>query len=666
MKRTKNKISKRPLLPRERGEYSAIVDRPALKLPGGARLIFWTIINLEVWDIGKPMARQVLAPPTGITHLPDVPNWSWHEYGMRVGVWRFFDLFKRQKIQPTLAINARVCDDYTRVAQEAKNDGWEFMGHPYQQGPIHQESNQKAMIKHSLDVIKSFTGKRPIGWLGPGLTQTLETPDLLTAAGIKYIGDWVYDDEPTTIRTANGPLVTLPYTLELNDIPMMAVQHHEADYLTKRTIDQFDRLYAEGEKRAKILALAVHPYLSGQPHRIKYLEAIYDYARRFDGVLYWTGEEIFHWYHKCVGAKAIGTSLLFVALCCAVAANAAPCRSGGPYDKWLSEFEREAVAQGISQQTIAAAAPFLTYDQRIVGIDRGQRVFTQTFLEFSDRMAAAYRIQRGGALIKTYAPVFARIDKEFGVPAPVIVSFWALESDFGANMGNYRTLSAIASLAYDCRRADRFRAELLDALRLIQRGDLHPGDMSGSWAGELGQTQMMPSEYFRYAVDYDGDGARNLLRSAPDVLGSTANYLVGLGWRRGEPWLTEVRVPANMPWQQADLDVKLPRAKWAAYGVTLADGKALPADDLNASLLLPMGRFGPAFLGYENFRVYLQWNNALVYSTTAAYLATRIAGAPPLHRGNPPAPLLLTTSRRCKPCWFVPVMMSGQSMGSSD
>ena len=206
-------------------------------------------------------------------------------------------------------------------------------------------------------------------------------------------------------------------------------------------------------------------------------------------------------------------------------------------------------------------------------------------------------------------------------------------------MGNYRTLSAIASLAYDCRRADRFRAQLLDALRLIQRGDLRPGDMIGSWAGELGQTQMMPSEYFRYAVDYDGDGARNLLRSAPDVLGSTANYLVGLGWRRGESWLTEVRVPANMPWQQADLDVKLPRAKWAAYGVTLADGKALPADDLNASLLLPMGRFGPAFLGYENFRVYLQWNNALVYSTTAAYLATRIVGAPPLHRGNPPAPL---------------------------
>jgi allantoinase len=145
-------------------------------------------------------------------------------------------------------------------------------------------------------VLERFCGKRPVGWLGPGLTQTLETPDLLTQAGIKYIGDWVYDDEPTTIRTTHGPLVTLPYTMELNDIPMMAVQHHESDYLLKRTIDQFDRLYAEGEKRAKILALAIHPYLSGQPHRIKYLEAIYDYARRFDGVEYWTGEEILQWY----------------------------------------------------------------------------------------------------------------------------------------------------------------------------------------------------------------------------------------------------------------------------------------------------------------------------------------------------------------------------------
>src|SRR5579863_9093036 len=336
----------------------------------------------------------------------------------------------------------------------------------------------------------------------------------------------------------------------------------------------------------------------------------------------------------------VGAALpLLAALVGGGAQAAAPCRTSGPFNAWLADLEREALAQDISQQAIAEAAPYLTYDQRIVNIDRGQRVFTQTFLEFSDRMAAVYRIQRGDMLIKRYAPVFARIEQQYGVPAPVIVSFWGLESDFGANMGNYRSLPSLVSLAYDCRRADRFRGQLLDALRLIQRGDLSPDEMVGSWAGELGQTQMMPSEYYKYGVDEDGDGKRNLLRSVPDVLASTANYLVGLGWKRGEPWLTEVRVPAAMPWDQADLDIKLPRAKWSSFGVTLADGKPLPADNVPASLLLPMGRLGPAFLVYSNFDVYLQWNNSLVYSTTAAYLATRIAGASPLHRGNPPPAL---------------------------
>ena len=323
----------------------------------------------------------------------------------------------------------------------------------------------------------------------------------------------------------------------------------------------------------------------------------------------------------------------------AAAAAAAPCHTTGAYDAWLAAFEREALAQKISQRAISAAAPHLVYDQKFINIDRGQRVFTQTFLEFSGRMAAAYRIQRGQQLIKTNAATFARIEQDFGVPAPVIVAFWGLESDFGANMGKYASLSAIATLAYDCRRSDRFRGQLFDAIRLIERGDLRPEDMIGSWAGELGQTQMMPSEYNQYGVDYDGDGKRDLIHSTPDVLGSTASYLKGLGWKKGDPWLTEVHVPANLPWDQADLSIQLPRSKWAGWGVTFADGKPLPADDLPASLLLPMGRLGPAFLAYPNFQVYLQWNNSLVYSTTAGYLATRIAGASALHHGSPPPAL---------------------------
>lgn len=284
------------LQPRERLPYSAIVDRPPLVLPGGARIAVWSIVNLEVWDIARPMARQVLPAPTGQVLLPDVPNWSWHEYGMRVGVWRFFRMYERLGIAPTLSINARVCQDYERVARQARDAGWEFMGHSWEQGPIHKEPDQRAMIHRSLDEIERFTGRRPVGWLGPGLTQTLETPELLAEAGVQYIGDWIHDDEPTVIHTDKGSLVTLPYTVELNDIPMMLVQHHESDTLLKRAIDQFDWLYEEGAERAKIMSIAIHPYISGQPHRIRYLEKFYEHVAGHAGVLHWNGVQLLDWY----------------------------------------------------------------------------------------------------------------------------------------------------------------------------------------------------------------------------------------------------------------------------------------------------------------------------------------------------------------------------------
>jgi membrane-bound lytic murein transglycosylase B len=205
------------------------------------------------------------------------------------------------------------------------------------------------------------------------------------------------------------------------------------------------------------------------------------------------------------------------------------------------------------------------------------------------------------------------------------------------------TLRSLVSLAYDCRRSQMFANETIAALKIIDRGDLTPTEMVGSWAGELGQTQFLPTHYFNYAVDYDGDGRRDLLRSPADVIGSTANYIAnGLKWRRGEPWLQEVRVPQNLAtgfsWDQADLAIQLPRSKWAQFGVTYADGRSLPNDNLQASLLLPMGRMGPAFLAYANFAAYTEWNNSLIYSTTAGYLATRIAGAPPMLR--PVAPVV--------------------------
>ena len=318
----------------------------------------------------------------------------------------------------------------------------------------------------------------------------------------------------------------------------------------------------------------------------------------------------------------------------ATAFGQANCRNTGTFESWLAAFKKEAAAQGISPAAIAAATPYLVLDQRIINIDRGQRFFAQNFLEISDKMLAGGRLPNGAAQIKKHQALFAREEKEFGVPASVITAFWGLESDFGSGQGKDQSIKSLATLAYDCRRPEMFRGHLFDALRLIDSGDLRADEMIGSWAGELGQTQMMPSEYMAHAIDYDGDGKRNLIKSASDVIGSTGKYLVHLGWKRGEPWLQEVRVPANLPWKEADLSVQHPRSKWAAWGVTRADGKPLPNDNVPASVLLPVGRFGPAFLAYDNFQAYLKWNQSLNYSLTAAYYATRLDGAPPMNKGS--------------------------------
>lgn len=338
----------------------------------------------------------------------------------------------------------------------------------------------------------------------------------------------------------------------------------------------------------------------------------------------------------------LGVSALVAALAAGAASpvSAAACRSNMAFEPWLAALKQEAMAQGVSQRALAAASPHLVYDQSIVNKDRGQGVFSQTFLQFSDRMAAGYRIQRGGALIKQHAAIFSRIDRQYGVPAAVIVAFWGLETDFGANIGNLPSLRSITSLAYDCRRSDLFRTQLIYALRIIDRGDLRADEMLGPWAGELGQFQFLPSHYFDYAVDFDGDGRRDLLHNTADALGSAGNFLAQLGWKRGAPWLQEVRVPANLPWDQADLSIQQPRSQWARWGVTQASGQPLPGDAVPASLLLPMGRLGPAFLAYDNFQVFLKWNQSLVYSTTVAYLANRIDGAPPVHRGQANIPVL--------------------------
>jgi lytic murein transglycosylase len=335
-------------------------------------------------------------------------------------------------------------------------------------------------------------------------------------------------------------------------------------------------------------------------------------------------------------------------LCGAVVAGpslAATCvNANGSYEAWLAAFKKEAIAQGISPNVVAEASPQMTLDPAIIKRDHGQSVFQQTFIQFSDRMIGGGRIPNAQAKIKEHAALFDKIEKQYGVPAPVLVAFWGLESDFGGNFGNYKILSAIATLAYDCRRPDFFRAQLFDALRIIQRGDQRVDEMIGDWAGEFGGLQFTASDYLKNGVDFDGDGRRDLIHSIPDTMASGANFLVTLGWQRGQPWLQEVIVPQQLPWDQADLTIQHPVSKWAAWGVKAANG-SLPSGDLPASMILPMGRTGPAFLAYPNFKAFLGWNSAYVYSTTVAYYATRIAGAPALNRAGAASIVPLTAEQ---------------------
>jgi lytic murein transglycosylase len=338
-------------------------------------------------------------------------------------------------------------------------------------------------------------------------------------------------------------------------------------------------------------------------------------------------------------------AMLLGALLTALPAHAdTSCRGGQSFDAWLGAFRDVAARAGISASTLAALDG-VSPDERVLNRDRSQPSLSQSFLDFLDNVVTADRLERGRALLEKHRETFARIERDYGVPGPVIVAFWGLETDYGAFTGDFSSLRSLATLAYDCRRPDFFAAELLDALRLIERGDLSPEEMRGAWAGELGQVQFTPSNYMKYAVDYDGDGRRDLVKTVPDILASTANYLKSLGWRAGEPWLEEVRVVEGVPWQEAARAILHPRSFWAAVGVNRADGTPLPADNLNATLLLPMGRLGPAFLGYESFGIFWEWNNSSNYSLAAAYFATRIGGAPRLDRGEAP-PILSADEMR--------------------
>ena len=281
---------------KDRVPYSAIIDRPKLALPNGARMAVWTIVNVENWDSTQAMPRTVLSPPMGNPLVPDLPNWSWHEYGMRVGYWRIYECLAGLGVIPTMALNGIVCENYPRIVEAARESGWEFMGHSFVQGPMHHLDDQRDAIRRTIDAIGDFAGKAPRGWESPGLSETDETIDILAEEGIEYVADWVLDDQPCRIGTESGSMISVPYTLETNDIPIFALQNQPSDAMLKRTIDQFEQLYAESETVTRVMAISVHPYLSGVPHRIGYLKEIYEHILGRSGVAMMTGEQILDWY----------------------------------------------------------------------------------------------------------------------------------------------------------------------------------------------------------------------------------------------------------------------------------------------------------------------------------------------------------------------------------
>lgn len=307
---------------------------------------------------------------------------------------------------------------------------------------------------------------------------------------------------------------------------------------------------------------------------------------------------------------------------------------GGDFKTFLDGVKTEAKAAGSSDEAIARVLGNARIDEKVLAMDRAQGVFKQTFLEFSKRTVSQARLDIGRQKMKQYADVFAKAEQEFGIAPGVITAFWAMETDFGAVQGNFNTRNALVTLSHDCRRPELFRRELMALIKMTEHGDVDPDTNTGAWAGEIGQVQMLPKDIIAYGVDGDGDGHVRLKESAADVIMTAAKFIQSLGFKRGEPWIQEVSVPETLPWEKSGLGGTMTAQEWFALGVTPRDGNT-SFGALQAALVLPQGRKGPAFITYPNFGIYLKWNQSFIYTTSAAYFATRLMGAEPYQKGNP-------------------------------
>ena len=310
---------------------------------------------------------------------------------------------------------------------------------------------------------------------------------------------------------------------------------------------------------------------------------------------------------------------------------------GGSLSSFLDGVRSEAATKGLPSAATEAFLRGAALDPNVIKADRAQGVFQKDFISFSRALISQNRIDNGRIYGQRFDKTFDRIEATFGIPRGVLLAFWAFETDFGQVQGNFNTRNALITLAHDCRRPELFRPQVFAAIELLARGDFDPSRTTGAWAGEIGQVQMLPQDIIENGMDGDGDGQVDLKNSSPDALMSGANVLSHLGWRPHEPWLQEVSVPSDLNWAQTGLGKTKSVAEWAALGVTSRNGAL--AQNLEASILLPMGRNGPAFLAYPNFDVYFEWNKSFVYVTTAAYFGTRLGGGPVYDAGNPTPPL---------------------------
>lgn len=301
---------------------------------------------------------------------------------------------------------------------------------------------------------------------------------------------------------------------------------------------------------------------------------------------------------------------------------------------WRDQLRQEALARGISEQTFDQALGDFQPVARVIELDQRQPEFVDTFWNYLDRRVNDRRLALGKENLFEHRKLLKQVQSQYGLPPALLISFWGLETNYGATTGGFSVPIALATLAYDHRRSAFFRAELLNALSILEQGHVPVADMKGSWAGAMGQMQFMPSTFLHYAVDGDGDGHKDIWRSLPDAFHSAANYLNRIGWQTGEIWGREVKLPEGFDFENARLDIKRPVHAWTALGVRRADGKALPKSKISGAIVLPQGHAGPAFLVYRNFDVIMQWNRSINYALAIGHLADRLNGAPELKLGR--------------------------------